>query len=81
MMSWSKFSMILSALVSVSALALHEVSAAMVFGGIFLVELCKWVNHPTADVKWLRILLQGAGILLQVAGLVLIIYAFASGRL
>jgi hypothetical protein len=56
---------------------MHEVWAAMIIGGVFLFELRRWINHPTADVKWL--------FLLQVAGLVLIIYGtylgFASGRL
>ena len=76
-MTWSKFSTVCSALISVSFLAMHEVWAAMIIGGVFLFELRRWINHPTADVKWL--------FLLQVAGLVLIIYGtylgFASGRL
>ena len=49
-MTWSKFSTVCSALISVSFLAMHEVWAAMIIGGVFLFELRRWINHPTADV-------------------------------
>jgi uncharacterized membrane protein len=60
------------ALISIFFLAKYMHVLAMIFGAGFLLGLGEWINHPTADVprkaNWLGILLEVAGVVLMIYG-------------
>jgi hypothetical protein len=74
-MTWSKASTVSLALLSVFFLAKHMDALAAICGGSSLREPGGWINHPTADLpreaNWLGILLEGAGMVLIIFGIYL----------
>jgi hypothetical protein len=74
-MTWSKASTVAMAVISVIFLATHTIVLATIFGGFFLLGLGEWINHPTADLprkaNWLGILLEAAGVVLMIYGVYL----------